>query len=381
MPIKKAKEPKASKEKKVKAPKEKKPKKPKNAKPSKAKKVKQGQNAPEEAEGLEEGQQPKKKLPLPFLLISLAVIIAAAVIVFLFVIRPRLGGADGDPDATATVEPEPPVLPTEIPIGDDVSIKGMALEADESGAQAEKAKTVTYTYTNLNNAGKAAETYAGQLATEDPGFSVVDEEFVRQTDKPDYTADEGMVLLARNVPVAEEETAEEEKEPVTLESFQIAVQGILLGGGSGFGAGLLEPLPAPEKEEPVTYVHTVRITWSPGVCVVTADEQEGKVTSPPASSGPASHGVTQHSAKQILQEMEPAQLELVGESMDDYEVMPVDGTETVDGRPCIRLYVYSDNNQPNSNEFLGSYLMSIDGEHLYKVDPITDEIKELDYTP
>ena len=381
MPIKKAKEPKASKEKKVKAPKEKKPKKPKNAKPSKAKKVKQGQNAPEEAEGLEEGQQPKKKLPLPFLLISLAVIIAAAVIVFLFVIRPRLGGADGDPDATATVEPEPPVLPTEIPIGDDVSIKGMALEADESGAQAEKAKTVTYTYTNLNNAGKAAETYAGQLATEDLGFSVVDEEFVRQTDKPDYTADEGMVLLARNVPAAEEETAEEEKEPVTLESFQIAVQGILLGGGSGFGAGLLEPLPAPEKEEPVTYVHTVRITWTPGKCVVTADEEVGKVTSPPSSTVPAGQALSIRGAQNRMREMAPIQLGLEGESMGEYELIPMDATEIVNGVACIRINVYNGTNAANPNEFQGSYLMSVDGLHMYRLDTGTNEIVELEDYP
>ncbi|MDE6281114.1 MAG: hypothetical protein K2M15_04895, partial [Oscillospiraceae bacterium] len=244
MPTKKAKEPKA--------PKEKKPKKPQKAKPPKAKKVKKGKNAPEEVEGLEEGQQPKKKLPLPLLLISLAVIIAAAVIVFLFVIRPRLSGkTDEDPEATATVEPEPPVLPTEIPIGDDVSIVGMALEADESGAKAEKAKTITYIYTDLNNAGKAAETYAAQLAKESPSFSVVDEEFVRQTDKPDYTTDEGMVLLARNVPVVKEEAAEE-TETIKLEDLQSAAQGILLGSGSGFAAGLAEPLPAPEKAEPGT---------------------------------------------------------------------------------------------------------------------------------
>lgn len=299
------------------------------------------------------------------------VVIALAAFIVIRVVIPKLTG-DEDPDVIESVEPEPPVLPTEIPIGDDVSIKGLTLEADESGAQAEKAKTITYIYSNLVNAGKAAETYVGQLAQESPSFSVVDEEFVRLKEKPDYTAAEGMVLLARNVPVtapaATPEPEAESEEPTDGESSSPEVS--------------VAPTPEPEPTpEPVTYVHTVRITWSPGVCVVTADEQEGKVTSPASSATTPSRGVTQHGAKQILQNMEPAQLELMGESMDEYEVMPVDGTETVDGRPCIRLYVYSDNNQPNSNEFLGSYLMSIDGEHLYKVDPITDEIKELDYTP
>ena len=149
--------PKAPKEPKPpKAPKEKKPKKPKKEKPPKEKKGKKGKNVPEEAEG-QEGEQPKKKkLPLPFLIISLVVIVAAAVILFLFVIKPRFFG-EPDPEVSVSVEPEPPVLPSEIPIGDDVSIAGLQLGSDESEALAEKAKTITYRYTNLVDAGKAAQ--------------------------------------------------------------------------------------------------------------------------------------------------------------------------------------------------------------------------------
>lgn len=374
MELGKAKEPKQPK-----APKEKKPKKPKKEKPPKVKKGKKGQPAPE-AEGQEQEQgKGKKKLPLPFLLISIVVIIAAAAIV-IFVVLPKLQGGEGDmePDASESVEPLPPELPETIMIG-ETSIAGMTLEADESGAQAEKSKLVIYRYTNLVNAGKAAETYVGQLAAESPAFSVVDEEFVR-TDRPDFTAQEGMVLMARNVPMeapaAASAAPEESSQPEDAESPDPEASGDVQKTAS----------PAPEESEapadqPTPMVLSVRIEWAPGTCVVTANEEEGRVTSPPPSAGPSSHTVTQRGAKQILQEMEPAQLGLVGASMEEYEVMPVDGTELVDDRPCIRLYVYSDNNQPNSNEFMGSYLMSVDGEHLYKVDPVTDEIKELDYTP
>lgn len=374
MALGKAKEPKQPK-----APKEKKPKKPKKEKPPKVKKGKKGQPAPE-AEGQEQEQgKGKKKLPLPFLLISIVVIIAAAAIV-IFVVLPKLQGGEGDmePDASESVEPLPPELPETIMIG-ETSIAGMTLEADESGALAEKSKLVIYRYTNLVNAGKAAETYVGQLAAESPAFSVVDEEFVR-TDRPDFTAQEGMVLMARNVPMeapaAASAAPEESSQPEDTESADPEASGDVQETAS----------PAPEESEapadqPTPMVLSVRIEWAPGTCVVTANEEEGRVTSPPPSAGPSSHTVTQRGAKQILQEMEPAQLGLVGASMDEYEVMPVDGTELVDDRPCIRLYVYSDNNQPNSNEFMGSYLMSVDGEHLYKVDPVTDEIKELDYTP
>ncbi len=373
----KSKEPKKpKKEKPAKAPKEKKPKKPKKEKPPKPKKVRKGKNAPEavdEAEGQE--QSKKKKLPLPFLIISLVVIVAAAVIVFLFVIKPMLSGnGDDDPEASASVGPEPPVLPTEIPIGDDVSIVGMALGPDESNAKAEKAKTITYTYTDLVDAGKAAETYVGQLEGETPKFSIVDEEFVMLRDLPDYTTPQGMVLLARNAPQPEPEEAQptesaEPAEPTDSEDPDTSAE----------PSPASEPEPDPEPtEEPVTYVHTVRISWTPGVCVVTADEQEGKVSAPAPDVIPAQHPVSQRGAVQILEGLDPALLGLPGDSMDGYEVIPMDVTENVNDVPCIRMHVYNDHNAINSNEFMGTYLLSIDGDHLYRVDPITDEITELE---
>lgn len=367
MPIGKKKEAKPPKEKKAKPVKEKKPPKPKKARPPKGKKPVKGKNVPEGAEELEEGQQPeKKKLPRILLLIPPLVIAAAAAIIF-FVVLPKLNG-DAEPEPTASEEPQPPVLPSAIPIGDNVSIAGMVLGADESGAQAVKAKTVTYTYSSLNDAGKAAQTYAGQLAGE--SFSPVDEEFVRLKDKPDYTTAEGMVLLARDAPAEEPEENEPEEtpEPANLEGFEF-----LLGGQAGFDAGFVEPTP----EEPVTYVHTVRITWSPGTCVVTADEAVGKVTSPQVSALPGGQSLSVRGAVNRLREMDPAKLGLEGETMEGYELIPMDATRMVDGTACINVYVYNGGGSDQSNQFVGSYLMSIDGLHLYRLDPVTDTLVEL----
>ena len=370
--------PKAPKEPKPpKAPKEKKPKKPKKEKPPKAKKGKKGQPVPEEVEGQEPGQEQeqgkKKKLPLPFLLISLAVIVAAAVIVFLFVL-PKLRGED--PDVIESVEPSPPVLPTELPVGDN-TVPGMVLGSDEYLAQAVLAKTITYTYTDLSDAGKVAETYVGQLKTAETKFSLVDEEFVRLKDEPDFTAAEGMVLMARNLPKPEPETTPE-PEPTPEEDEE----GKESGAPEESAAPSEEPSPEPTAsaepvEEPPDMVLTVRITWSPGKCVVTADEEEGRVTSPP-SSRPAQHPVTQRGAAQVLKRLDPAMLGLPGQSMEGYEVIPMDGTELVDGLTAIRMHVYSDDNASGTNDFMGSYLMTIDGDHLYRVDPNTDAIIEVD---
>ena len=376
--------PKAPKEPKPpKAPKEKKPKKPKKEKPPKAKKGKKGQPVPEEVEGQEPGQEQeqgkKKKLPLPFLLISLVVIVAAAVIVFLFVL-PKLRGED--PDVIESVEPSPPVLPTELPVGDN-TVPGMVLGSDEYLAQAVLAKTITYTYTDLTDAGKVAETYVGQLKTAETKFSLVDEEFVRLKDEPDFTAAEGMVLMARNLPKPEPETTPE-PEPTPEEDEE----GKESGAPEESAAPSEEPSPEPTAsaepvEEPPDMVLTVRITWSPGKCVVTADEEEGRVTSPP-SSGAAQHPVTQRGAAQVLKRLDPAMLGLPGQSMEGYEVIPMDGTELVDGLTAIRMHVYSDDNASGTNDFMGSYLMTIDGDHLYRVDPNTDAIIEVEgyeYTP
>lgn len=373
MPFGKSKAPKAPK-----APKEKKPKKPKKEKSPKVKKPKKGQEAPPEEELDENGEPiPKKKKPLILLLLPAIVILAAAAIVF-FVVIPKFTG-DKDPDVSESVEPSPPVLPSELPVGDN-AVPGMVLGSDEYQAQAVLAKTITYAYTDLADAGKVAETYVGQLRSAEDKFFLVDEEFVRQKEDPDFTTPEGMVLMARNLPKPEPE-AKPTPEPTPTpegEEGSAAPEGLEAPEASASPSEAPAESAQPVEEAP-NLVLTVRITWSPGQCVVTADEEEGRVTSPPSAQTSAQHPVTQRGAARILENMAPAQLGLPGDSMDQYEVLPMGSTEMVDGRPCIRLHVYNDNNAPNSNEFLGSYLMSLDGDHLYRVDPVTDEITELDY--
>lgn len=375
MPFGKAKEPKAAKEKK-----EKKVKPPKEKKPKKPKKSKKGEGPVEETaevtEGSEAGKKKKKKLNPIFLLVSLAVIVAAALVIY-FVVLPKVTGKDKDPEPSVSVEPDPPVLPTELPVGEENVVPGMVLGSDEYQAQAVLAKTITYTYTNLVDAGKVAETYVGQLRSADPSFSVVDEEFVR-TDAPDFSAAEGMVLMARTLPLPEPEATEsqapEESEPA--ESGDPAQSEN--PGESENPEESAQPTQAPEEaEEPVRTVLTVRITWSEGQCVVTADEEEGMVTSPPRETPSGNGGsLSVRGAQARLEAMTPAELGLSGESMEEYNVFPIDGVEMVDGVACITLYVYS-NGGENGNEFMGSYLMSIDGAHLYQVNPVTDEIEVL----
>lgn len=350
-----------------KAPKEKKPKKPKKVKPPKGKKLNENQDLPVEETGAAEGEeQPKKKKPLIFFLISIAVIAAAAAIIILVVI-PKFTG-DKDPEPSVSVEPDPPVLPSDLPVGDN-KVPGMVLGSDEYQAQAVLAKTITYTYTDLADAGKVAETYVGQLQSAEDRFSIVDEEFVRQKDDPDFTTAEGMVLMARNLPKPEPEGAESAA-PEGEES------------GQPEGSEAPQSPPPEESAEPVDetpdLVITVRISWSPGQCVVTADEVLGKVTAPPPDASGGMMGqrpIGQQGAQDRIASMTPAELGLPGESMDEYVVFPIDGVEMVDDVSCIRVNVYS--RADGSNKFMGGYLVSTDGLHLYRQDPSTDEIEIL----
>lgn len=350
---------KGKKEKEPKPPKAKKEKKPKPPKEKKGKKAKTGDIPVEEQGQEEEGQ--KKKFKLIFLLIPVVVVAALAAVVLLVVLPRFRGEEEVDPEPTPTVEPEPPELPAELLVGEN-SVVGMVLDSDESGAEAVLAKTITYSYINLNDAGKAAETYVNQLTHAETPFSMVDEEFVRTTDKPNYEAEEGSVIMARNLPVPETpvESAppEEDEDPDASEESDSAA----------------EPEPTPE---PVRMVLTVRIRWSEGKCVVTADEEEGTVTSPPPSSVPSSESVTMRGAQERLEGMTPEELGLPGESMDEYEVISMDGVAMVDGIACIRVHVYTEETGVQGSEFMGSYLMTIDGQHLYRVDPVTDEVQIL----
>ena len=390
----------AGKEKQPKPPKEKKPKKEKAPKPKKEKapkKPKKGQEVPQEGEVQEEEGKKKKPLILIILLILIpVVVIGAAAAVFFLVFFPKLtGGSDdpgdpSDPGVIETPEPLPPELPETLMVG-QISVPGMTLEADESGAQAVLAKTVTYTYINLNDAGAAAKTYMDQLISASPRFYIVDEDFVRITEDPDFTAAEGMVLLARNLTRAEFEAefGVEEVEETPAPTDPPEEESGEPEGSAPVGSAPVEtpaPTATPEPEEPVdetpSYVITVRITWSEGQCVVVADEEEGEVTSPPHTGTPGgTPSIGIRDAEEQLMSMTPAELGLPGTSMSEqYEVFWQDGTELVNDVTCIRLDVYNSSDGPNPYLFASSYLMSVDGAHLYKLDPITNELQELDFT-
>lgn len=209
-------------------------------------------------------------------------------------------------------------LVEEYPFG-ELTVPGMTSASSKAAVTVEN----VYTYTGLSSSGGDVRSYVSLMADAANGFAVVDKDFVI-SDEPEYD-DAGSVLLAKAAAAGEDDSA---------------------------GSWLM----------------LIDIKWAEDSCVIVTRQAEGVISQPPEP-------ITMREAQQKLESMTPAELGLEGESMDEYEVFTFDGTVVVDGRACVRMNVY---NFEQSNEFMGCYLMSLDGRHLYRMDTATQEITELD---
>ena len=78
--------------------------------------------------------------------------------------------------------------------------------------------------------------------------------------------------------------------------------------------------------------------------------------------------------------LSPSVLGLEGESMDDYDVYPMEGLIRVNGAEVAEVSVYSD--ESGANQILGTYLVTRSGvRKVYRFNPWTKEVEELDLTP
>ena len=241
--------------------------------------------------------------------------LTALLLAFLCLLGGCKGGDDGGGDASAEGGGE---LPTEYSVGEE----NVAALTPGEGAEMSMSGTISYTYEGLESAASTVAGYVAQLKSEESGgFTVVDEELA-EAEEPPFTTLDGTVRLAKN---------------------------------------------AAEPGKAIT----VLITWVQGSCTVTLDEVEGSVTTAPEV-------MTMTEAVDFLMSKPPASLGLDGSSMEDYRVCALDGAVLVDGEPCMRIYVYSADNPQQTNELEGSYLMSGDGRHLYRLHEETDTVEELD---
>lgn len=179
--------------------------------------------------------------------------------------------------------------------------------------------TCLYTYEKLDTGGKTVQQYVETLTNEDVGFQVVDENG-QVTDAPDYSAETGSVILAK---------------------------------------------PASQDGK----ILRLDISWSTSGCEVTLTRPDGEVSQPPTDP------MSNDDAVQYLESLGPAVLGLSSSSMDSYKIYPMEGTAMVNGIRCLKLQVYALHPPESSNQIVGTYLLSGDKAHLYRLE--NGQVEEL----
>lgn len=282
------------------------------------------------------GRGKKKKLLL-LLLPVLAVAVGAGVFFFLRHKGPEEVVVEPIPvpAAYAIEETQIPALP----VWGEVTVYQYPVEAgtpegEEAEAAADAFPAADYVYEGLSSPKSLAAAYTALMTAEDAGFFTVDDTFVK-TDAPDFSAQtgSGTVLLARNAPVGED--------------------------GSG-----------------AKKVQTLRLSWEGQTCTVRVDLPEGRVKDPAPPPEVETGTVTQ--MIESLRDLPPSVLGLEGDSMDAYRIYTQDGTAKVDGNPCLRVNVYMAGGSGGNNQIVGSYFLSTDGMHVYRFDPSSSSVTELD---
>lgn len=313
----------------------------------KAKKAKAANVETEENTGKKKGGK-KKLLLIPVALVLVAGIAAAAV---LFVL-PRFGIDLLHKELTPEEQIEEPIPKKGVEtytVGADTvpSLDTVLVEGDgelialrSPGKSKGDSSTgvddrFTYIY-ELNSFADIMNRYLDVLMGSEQGFYITDESYVVQEERPELQDAEGVLILARNAAAAEGAEAE------TSRVFQLVI------GWSQSSANL-----------------AVRVSTA-----------EGKISFPKKESeaGKAPEPSSVSMQMEELRGMAPAHLGLSGNSMDEYTIFPVDGFVKVDGLDCRRFNVYESDN-PGS--IAGVYLFSVDGEHVYVLDPSTNNVSTI----
>lgn len=309
---------------------------------------------------------PKKKL-IPLLLL-LILLVAAAVFGILKVLE-----IVNNRKAEDVVEPEIPPAPIEVPlpvvpapvyyevvgesifalpVGDSIEVREERLDeepeeeeekADQSKedpsaeSEAEEAEPepapnigglplteyVIYHY-DFPEPQKRVAAYCELLTQEDMGFKPVDKK-VMEMEIESYEATAGDVHLVRPIP----KELDENGEPVGDTSPRLM---------------------------------SLRIHWDSSGASVNVSELKGNIVVPPPP-----RPMTLNQAIDFMYESDPAVLGLSGESMAEYDIMPMDGAVLVGTTPCQRMNVYRRDPQTNTYVIAGQYLLSGDGRYLYHV--------------
>lgn len=287
----------------------------------KKKKVAEGE---EPQEGKQKKKGKKKLLLIPLILIVVAAVAAAAVLFIL----PRFGInllGDKEPDQQVE-EPIPKKGVEAYTVGEDtvasldtILEEGegelLALRTTPEKSKAEEEGRRTYIY-EVSGAAAIVNRYLDLTLSSEQGFSLVDETYLVQEDRPELADEEGALMIAK-------------ASVVEGRVFQLA------------------------------------IGWSQenDMLAVRVSTPEGQLHKPEKAEEPKPASLSEQMA--TLQEMTPSQLALSGSSMSEYDIYPVEGFVTIDGMLCRRFNIYE---QGSTGGLSGIIFLSGDQKHVYRMD-------------
>lgn len=289
---------------------------------------------------------PKKKI---LLILSALVIIAAVVIVICY-----FSGKGEDVEEPPVIK-ELPIVDTPmlyeleeladvlaLPVGASDAIvvradipeeveEDPSVEPSEEPAEAEKEShpltvAVTYHYEGIPAVQSRVELYCSLLTAEDFGFVPVDGEMMETVLPTFEEITEGAIHLV--LPIRTDKSGAEVKE-ATLFSLQIS--------------------------------------WNAEKCVITVGRIAGKIVVPRPENN-YRPPLTIATAVDYFYSCHPSQFGLPGESMDVYQVLPLDGAVLVGTMPCLRINVYAIDERTGTNVIAGQYLLADNGMQLYRID-------------
>ena len=174
-----------------------------------------------------------------------------------------------------------------------------------------------YTYVGFEVVNESVQEYVTKLTGEEHGFKIVDGTTFRAAKAPDFTTAEGTVSLSK--------AAENEK------------------------------------------ITVIRLDWSEGQCVASISIEDAPVIEEKKPANKNNIGLSHTGAMDYLKELHPSVLELEGDSMEAYNIYIMTGFTYVDGEACLRIKIYTTDEKTKTNVYAGTYFMSGNGEHIYRL--------------
>ena len=286
-----------------------------------------------EGEELQEGKK-KKKGKKKLLLIPIALVLVAAVAAVILLVLPRFGiNLLGEKEPEQQVEEKIPKKGVEAyTVGEDtvasldtVLEEGegelLALRTTPEKSKAEEEGRLTYIY-EVNGPAAVVNRYLDLVLGEELGFSLADENYMIQEERPELVDEEGALMVAK-------------ASVVEGKVFQLA------------------------------------IGWSQenDMLAVRVSTPEAQLRMPEKEEQPKPASLSEQ--LDTIQTMHPSELGLEGRSMDQYEVLSTTGFVKVDDILCRRFTIYEKTGDDKRGDIVKIVYFSGDQQHMFQQE--TDE--------